>query len=478
MDNPVEKSLRSLPSVDRLLNSVELSGPVATYGHAMVLEAARSVLDQIRGDLLAGEGSVLGKMSSSDFRAGLCADIASLVEERSRHSMIPVFNMTGTVVHTNLGRAVLPESALQAISHIAGSPVNLEYDLENGVRGSRENHVESLICKQTGSEAAVVVNNNAAAVVLVLTTLAVGREVLISRGELVEIGGSFRIPEVMGSAGCRLKEVGATNRTHLADYESGIDENTALVMKVHTSNYEIKGFTKSVAEQDLADLAQRHGLPFVVDLGSGTLVDLGQYGLPREPTVSEVLDKGADLVTFSGDKLLGGPQSGIIAGKRELIDRLNKNPLKRALRVDKLTLAALAAVLRLYNDPSSLPQKLPILRDLTRPIAEIRATAEAVLPALAECLEGVARVEIIPCRSQIGSGALPVEMLESLALAISPESEGGEKSVSLEQLARFFRKLPIPVIGRIHNGRLLLDTRCLRSHESFSRQLKGAGFPG
>jgi len=470
MTNSENTQFRNLPAVDKLLRAEELSAAIHTYGRESVREAARDTLTRLRQQLQAGNQSPEVDPQQPEFYAGLCQSISELAGSRSELSLKPVFNLTGTVIHTNLGRAPLPENAIDAIRRVSAQAVNLEYDLAAGSRGDRESHVEALICQLTGAEAATVVNNNAAAVVLLLTTLAVGRDVLISRGELVEIGGAFRIPEVMGSAGCHLKEVGATNRTHVADYERAIDSDSALLMKVHTSNYEIMGFSKSVPEPEMATLAHQHGLPFVVDLGSGTLVDLAKFGLPREPTVADSLAQGADLVTFSGDKLLGGPQAGIVAGKRDLIARLKKNPLKRALRIDKLTLAALGSVLQLYNNPSELSRNLPILRDLTRTTDEIAQVAEQVLPGVRKFLAAEAIVEIADCKSQIGSGALPVDLLESVALKITPQASKGADNL-LQELALKFRMLPVPVVGRIHDGSLYFDLRCLQDARGFCQQL-------
>jgi L-seryl-tRNA(Ser) seleniumtransferase len=386
--------------------------------------------------------------------------VQELLEKTSQPSLRPVFNLTGTVLHTNLGRALLPREAIDAILAVAASPANLEYDLEKGARGERDTHVEALICKLTGAQAATVVNNNAAALLLVLNTLATRKEVPVSRGELIEIGGSFRLPEIMARAGCRQREVGTTNRTHLRDYAEVIGPKTALVLKAHTSNYRIEGFVASPEEKDLSKLCRERGIPFVIDLGSGTLVDLRRYGLPHEPTPSETLGQGADLVTFSGDKLLGGPQAGIVAGRADLIEKLRKNPLKRALRLDKLTLAALSAVLRLYEDPDRLAERLPTLRLLSRPAGDIRAMAERVATRVP--LQGIS-VETIDCESQVGSGAAPGQGIPSAGLALRPGST---------KLAERFRKLPVPVIGRLQDGAFILDLRCLEDEELFLSQLE------
>ncbi len=379
-----------------------------------------------------------------------------------------MFNLTGTVLHTNLGRASLPEEAIYAVVCAARYPSNLEFDLKTGKRGNREDHIESLLCEFTGAEAATVVNNNAAAVLLVLNTLALGKQVPVSRGELVEIGGSFRIPEVMQRAGCTLLEVGATNRTHLKDYQRAITRDTALLLKVHTSNYRVEGFTSEVNERELAALANKHGLPFVIDLGSGNLIDFSALGLPKEQTAADAINIGADLITFSGDKLLGGPQAGLIAGRADLIAQINNNPLKRALRLDKMTLAALAEVLKLYRNPQTLPQRLPTLRHLTRPLTDIQALAQRLQPAVAAAVTPQYAVDLVSSCSQIGSGALPVDTLPSASLRLLPTDSDDAK---LRGLAATLRGLPKPVIGRIHKGALLLDLRCLEDEVGFINQL-------
>jgi L-seryl-tRNA(Ser) seleniumtransferase len=314
------------------------------------------------------------------------------------------------------------------------------------------------------------VNNNAAAVLLVLNTLALRKEVPTSRGELIEIGGSFRMPEIMMRAGCRLREIGTTNRVHLRDYDEAIGPRTGLVMKVHTSNYAIVGFTSSVPEREIARLCHDRGVPFAVDLGSGTLVDLRAYGLPHEPTPSEALANGADVVTFSGDKLLGGPQAGIIVGRAELIQRIARNPLKRALRVDKMTIAALSAVLSLYADPARLAERLPVIRLLTRPLPDIRAAAERLLPAVAAAVSAIASVQAVSCDSQVGSGALPTQTIPSAGLAIRPLAER-RAGTALHRIATAFRRLPVPVIGRIEDNAFIMDVRCLDDESAFTAQL-------
>jgi len=450
--------------VDRVLNQPGLQAVIPRFGRARVTETVRAVLNEARAAWRAGDAASL---SDEDWAVRCVARL----EREAKSSLRPVFNLTGTVLHTNLGRALLPESAVTAVAALLSRPCNLEYDLERGGRGDRDDHVEGLVCELTGAEAATVVNNNAAAVFLALNTLALRKEVIVSRGELVEIGGSFRIPDIMARAGCKLREIGTTNRTHPGDFRQAIGARTALVLKVHASNYAVQGFTASVPESDLAELARGHGLPFMVDLGSGALVDLGAHGLPREPTPQETLRHGADIVTFSGDKLLGGPQAGIIAGRADLIARIRKNPLKRALRVDKMTLAALEAVLRLCRMPELAACELPTLRLLTRPLEEIHAVAAKVQPALERALAGKAAVVLKPCRSQIGSGALPVELLPSLCLAVTPSTGKRGAGTALKQLAAVFRALPVPVIGRIEDGSLCFDLRCLEDEAGFIEQL-------
>ena len=442
-----------LPAVDRLLATPEITSLIDRYGRLWVTGIVRAHVDTAREAIRAGE--VAPEL------AVLIAQIAAHCAAASRMNLRRVFNLTGTVIHTNLGRATLSESAIEAMVMAARAPAALEYDVESGGRGDRDDTVNDLLRELTGGEAATIVNNNAAAVFLLLNTVATRttrKQVIVSRGELVEIGGAFRVPDIMARAGAKLIEVGTTNRTHLKDFAEAIGPRTAMLMKVHTSNYAIEGFTKVVPETELAELAHQHGLPFVVDLGSGTLTDLSAWGLPHEPTPRETLAAGADLVSFSGDKLLGGPQAGVLVGRKELIAKIKKNPLKRALRVGKTTLAALEATLRLYRDPERLPETLATLRLLTRPQVDILAQANRLLPLLAQALaKNDLDIAAEPMLSQIGSGSLPIDRLPSAGLVLRARKKGG----ALNRLEARLRALPVPVIGRIAENALWLDLRCL-----------------
>lgn len=399
-----------LPSVDKLLHTPALQALQQQYGTSSTTDAVRQILEGLRPALR--EGSLHADQVTE---TALVQATEQRLTERFAPRLRSVFNLTGTVLHTNLGRALLPQEAVDAVVEALTTPANLEYDLATGGRGDRDDLVEQLVCELTGAEAATIVNNNAAAVLLALSTLAAGQEVVVSRGELVEIGGAFRIPDIMKRAGCQLVEVGTTNRTHAKDYAEAVTDATALLMKVHTSNYAVMGFTKSVSDAEVTAMAHERGLSMLVDLGSGTLVDLRQWGLPHEVTVRETVEAGADIVTFSGDKLLGGPQAGIIVGRKDLIAKIKKNPMKRALRVGKLTLAALEPTLRLYLHPEKLAERLTTLRLFTRPPADMQAQAEALRPRLQDVLGDAWVVETAAMHSQIGSGALPVDNLPSWA---------------------------------------------------------------
>jgi L-seryl-tRNA(Ser) seleniumtransferase len=452
-------ALRKLPSVDEVLRIAAAKVAIERFGRSAVVGAVRRVLaeSRVRGAVPDRPDEVID-------------EAAALLEAQDKPSLRPVFNLTGTVLHTNLGRALLAEPAIEAAVAAMRSAVTLEFDLEDGRRGERDDHLRGLLCELTGAEDATVVNNNAAAVLLVLNTLAHRREAIVSRGELIEIGGSFRMPEIMSRAGAKLVEVGTTNRTHKKDYVGAIGPKTGILFKVHTSNYRIEGFTREVSARDLAALATERKIPFVHDLGSGTLVDLATLGLAHEPTVAEAIADGAGLVTFSGDKLLGGPQAGFIVGRKDLIAAVNRNPMKRALRLDKMRIAALEATLRLYRDPDRLAHHLPTFRLLALSAPEIEARARRTLRGLQASVGPAFVVDIVGCQSQIGSGALPLVTLPSAGLAIRP-SAARRSGRLLKHLADALRRLAVPVIGRIEDQALVLDLRCLDDEGAFAENL-------
>ena len=464
--------LQQLPAIEKLLNTSEMLELQATYARPLVIEALRAVIADIRSsilqDLPTSSQRDASNATTSVEKLPDTAAYARLTRQRIEAKMVPrlhpVVNATGTITHTNLGRALLSTAACEAIQQAAQNYVNLEYDVATGKRGHRDRITEPLLQQLTGGEASTIVNNNAAAILLALQTLARGKEVIVSRGELIEIGGAFRIPDVMEASGAILREVGTTNRTHLRDYAAAITENTGLLLKVHPSNYKILGFTATPAMEELTQLGAQHGIPTMEDLGSGALVDMEQYGLPREPLVAESLASGVDIVTFSGDKLLGGPQAGLIVGKAEWIEKMRKNPMMRAMRVDKLTLAALSATLQLYltapyAGTDTLAAQLPMLNRYTRPMEALHTVALELANQLESIFGDKVRIRVMETHGQIGSGALPIETLTSVALVMEASD------VSAEGLAAHFRNAKVPVIGRIKDAQLWLDLRAIYERE-------------
>ncbi len=453
--NQTHELLRTLPKVDECL--LDLADHVSANAIPLRLakQAVQAVIERVRKAILAG-GEIDIPADQSAWRQLFITDLVGLMTPRFRR----VFNGSGVVIHTNLGRSLLSQAAVDQLAVAAGHFTNLEFDLRTGKRGSRYALVEEIICDLTGAEAALVVNNNAAAVLIALETIARGKEVIVSRGELVEIGGSFRIPDVMAKSGAILVEVGATNRTHRFDYERAISEQTALLLRVHTSNFRLIGFTAKVAAEELVALGRARNIAVMEDLGSGSFVDLSQFGLPVEPTVQEVLAAGVDVVTFSGDKLLGGPQAGIIVGKKDIIDRIKRNPLNRAVRIDKFTLAALEMTLRSYYDVTGARRDIPTLRMIGEPAETIKKRARRLLRRIGTRVAPCCTVRIVPTVSRVGGGALPEYGRDSWAVELLPL----DRSVST--LERDFRSLPVPLIGRVEHNGFLIDCRTIQDHET------------
>lgn len=448
--------LAKLPKVDELLNNKRINVLIDKYPRSTIVDAIRDKIDEIRKEILSfKDDEFIGFEIETE---ELVNSIVGYIEKLNTMSLRRVINATGVVLHTNLGRALISERILKDLVDVACNYSTLEFDVSTGKRGSRYSHVEDIICKLTGAEGAMVVNNNAAAVLLVLNTIAKQKEVVVSRGELVEIGGSFRVPEVMTQSGAILREVGATNKTHLYDYENNICEETAAILKVHTSNFKILGFTKDIGIEELVELGKRYDIPVYEDIGSGTLIDFSKYGLTYEPTVLESLSKGADIVTFSGDKLLGGPQAGIIVGKKKYIEKMKRNQLTRALRVDKMTFAALEATLRLYLDQKLALENIPTLNMLTMDVGIIKKNAEVLFNNLRNTVETM-EVTLINGFSQVGGGAMPLEELPTYLISLD------SKRFSAKKLEEEFRRCDIPIICRISDNRVLLDVRTLKEEE-------------
>jgi len=443
--------LRSLPKVDECLNRLNSFIAENEIAPQLAKRAVQNTIETLRAQVLGSEIDTLPESNETWDR--LFRQQISLMNEPN---LKRVFNGTGVVVHTNLGRSLLPEHTARQLQTAALHYTNLEFNLKTGKRGSRYSLVEEIICDLTGAEAALVVNNNAAAVLISLDTLASGGEVIVSRGQLVEIGGSFRIPDVMKKSGAALVEVGATNRTHLYDYEQAISDHTALLLRVHTSNFRLIGFTSQVSAEELVALGSKYEIPVMEDLGSGSLTDLSQFGLPYEPTVQEVVKSGVDVVTFSGDKLLGGPQAGIIVGNKTIVEKIKKNPLNRALRIDKFTLASLESVLKDYYDPVKVLQKNRTLHMISEDPALIKKRAQKLRRRIAGPLANQCPPTLVKTISRVGGGALPEYGLDSWAIELNPADR------SAARLERDFRAFPIPLIGRIENERFLIDCRTIQ----------------
>lgn len=442
---------RSIPKVDILLENPSICQLIDTYSKDTVMDAIREEMDALRAFI----GSCQEEEAAKERIDALVTSIAARTEKINTPDMRPVINATGTILHTNLGRAPISKEHMMRIMEIASGYSNLEYNLEAGKRGERYSHFEQLLCKITGAEAAMAVNNNASAVMLILSSMAKGGQVVVSRGELVEVGGKFRIPDVMEQSGASLVEVGTTNKTHYSDYEDAITEETKALMKVHTSNYRIVGFTDTVTIDELIPLGEKYDLPIIEDLGSGVLIDLSKYGITYEPTVQDSLRKGADVVCFSGDKLLGGPQAGIIVGKKKYIDQMKKNQLTRALRIDKFTATALELVLHEYLSEEKAIRNIPVLRMITKPLEEVEKEAKTLARMLRR-KQLPAKITVEACESQIGGGSLPLERIKSAAVAVKPET------ISIPKMEERMRALAVPIISRVVNDTILLDVRTLQ----------------
>lgn len=445
---------RSIPKVDVLLESQTIQEMIERYSRDSVMEAIRAEMDNLRAFI----GGCDEEDKAQEQIALLVSHIGDAVEKMHTPNMKKVINGTGTILHTNLGRAPISREHMKKAFDIVTGYSNLEYNLEEGRRGERYSHFEKLLCKITGAEAAMAVNNNASSVLLILSSLAKGGEVIVSRGELIEIGGKFRIPDVMTQSGATLVEVGTTNKTHVSDYEENITEETKALLKVHTSNYKIVGFTESVGIDELMPIAKEHGIPVIEDLGSGVLIDLSKYGLTYEPTVQESVAKGADVVCFSGDKLFGGPQAGIIVGKKKYIDMMKRNQLTRALRIDKFTAAALELVLQEYLSEEQAVQHIPVLRMITEPLDEVARRARSLARSI-RSTDIPAKVDVVSCESQIGGGSLPMERIPSMAVAIRPKHE------SVAALEDQMRHLTVPMIPRTVNDTIMLDVRTVETED-------------
>jgi L-seryl-tRNA(Ser) seleniumtransferase len=449
----MHEQLKQLPQIQTLLETTDALDLIQRFGRSDVVSAVRARLQDVREAILEQESSGNRQIIDKTF----FQDVASNLEGMRENTLKPAINATGILIHTNMGRARLAPEAAQAMLDIATRYSTLELDIASGARGTRQDHVEAMICRLTGAESALVVNNCAAAIMTCLTALASGRDVVASRGELVEIGGSFRMPDVIHQSGAKLREVGATNKTRIADYENAICDETAVLLKSHTSNYKIVGFSSMPSRQEVAELSDKAGLVFVEDLGSGVLIDLAPYGLPDEPVVRDVLEAGVDLVTFSGDKLLGGPQAGIIVGRRDLLDRIKKHPIARAVRIDKFSLAALQATLNLYIAPNKPAERIPVLQALSEPLGDIFSRAEALKERLRD--QNGLDVKIIETKAFVGGGSLPMQDLSSFAVALKCST------LSADQMSHHLRNFEVPIVGRISQGQLLLDMRAVDAAE-------------